>query len=206
MGAFRRAMRSRRISSAGPAWRGAARAAICAMPMLACWPVRSAPAAASQPLRQGRQSFRTSRRRSSTTRASSCSTARQDYKGPPRRFEEVERQHPYSEWARKALIMSAYAHYEAKDYDESVSAARRYVTLHPGSPDAAYAQYPDRLGLFRADPRHHPRPGPTEKAIAALEEVVRKYPDSEYARTPSARSRSRATSSPARKWKPAATT
>jgi outer membrane protein assembly factor BamD len=66
---------------------------------------------------------------------------RRDFKAAAKKFEEVERQHPYSEWARKALIMVAYARYEAKDYDESVLAARRFVTLHPGSSDAPYAQF-----------------------------------------------------------------
>src|ERR1044071_7656374 len=66
---------------------------------------------------------------------------KRDYKLAAKRFEEVDRQHPYSEWARKALLMSAYAHYEGTSYEESVIAAKRYVTLHPGSPDAAYAQY-----------------------------------------------------------------
>ncbi len=64
------------------------------------------------------------RRRSSTTRASSCSNRKQDYKDAAKKFSEVERQHPYSDWARKALLMSAYANYEASEFDESVSAAR----------------------------------------------------------------------------------
>jgi len=53
---------------------------------------------------------------------------RHDYKGASKKFEEVERQHPYSDWARKALIMVAYSRFEAKDYDESISAARRLRT------------------------------------------------------------------------------
>ena len=106
---------------------------------------------------------------------------RSEYKNAAKKFEEVERQHPYSEWARKSLIMSAYAKYEAREYDEAISAARRYVTLHPGSPDAAYAQfligtsYYDQIADISRDQ------GRTEKAIAALEEVSRKYPDTEYA-------------------------
>jgi outer membrane protein assembly factor BamD len=106
---------------------------------------------------------------------------RSDYKDAAKKFEEVERQHPYSEWARKSLIMTAYAKYEAREYDEAISAARRYVTLHPGSPDAAYAQfligtsYYDQIADITRDQ------GRTEKAIAALEEVTRKYPDTEYA-------------------------
>src|SRR5581483_2291249 len=60
---------------------------------------------------------------------------KKDYKQAAKRFEEVDRQHPYSEWARKALLMSAYAYYEGRDYDETVNAAKRYVSLHPGSAD-----------------------------------------------------------------------
>jgi len=64
-----------------------------------------------------------------------------DPKGASKKFEEVDRQHPYSDWARKSLLMSAYAFYKASDYDSCIGAATRYVTLHPGSPDAAYAQF-----------------------------------------------------------------
>src|SRR5262245_3427324 len=64
---------------------------------------------------------------------------KRDYKAAAKRFDEVERQHPYSEWARKALLMSAFAHYESREYDDTISAAKRYITLHPGSADAAYA-------------------------------------------------------------------
>src|SRR5262249_55374127 len=59
-----------------------------------------------------------------------------DSKGAAKKFEEVDRQHPYSEWARKSLLMSAYSYYEARNYDESISSAKRYISLHPGTPDA----------------------------------------------------------------------
>ena len=108
---------------------------------------------------------------------------KQDYKEASKKFEEVERQHPYSEWARKALIMVAYARYEAKDFDDSISAARRFVTLHPGSPDAAYAQYLIGSAYYDQIPDVSRDQGRTEKAIAALDEVSRKYPDSEYAQS-----------------------
>ena len=106
---------------------------------------------------------------------------RKDYGAAAKKFQEVERQHPYSDWARKALIMTAYSKYEARDYDESVSAARRYVTLHPGSPDAAYAQFLIGSSYYDQIPDVTRDQGRTEKAIAALDEVSRKYPDSEYA-------------------------
>jgi outer membrane protein assembly factor BamD len=105
---------------------------------------------------------------------------RQDYKAAAKKFEEVERQHPYSDWARKALVMTAYANYSAREYDEAVSAARRYVTLHPGSPDAAYAQFLIGSSYFDQIPDVTRDQSRTEKAIAALEEVSRKFPESEY--------------------------
>ena len=106
---------------------------------------------------------------------------KQDYKEAAKKFDEVDRQNPYSDWARKALLMSAYSYYQAQEYSDCISSAQRYVTLHPGSPDAAYAQYligssyyDQILDVTRDQAR-------AEKAINALEEVARKYPDSEYA-------------------------
>jgi outer membrane protein assembly factor BamD len=106
---------------------------------------------------------------------------KQDYKEAAKKFDEVDRQNPYSDWARKALLMSAYAYYQAEDYESCVNAAKRYVTLHPGSPDAAYAQY--LIGASYYDQivdvtRDQSR---ADKAIDALQEVIRKYPTSEYA-------------------------
>jgi outer membrane protein assembly factor BamD len=104
-----------------------------------------------------------------------------DMRAASKKFEEVDRQHPYSDWARKSLLMSAYAFYNAGDYDSCIGAATRYVTLHPGSPDAAYAQYLIAASNYDQIPDVSRDQGRTEKAIAALEEVVRKYPTSEYA-------------------------
>jgi outer membrane protein assembly factor BamD len=104
-----------------------------------------------------------------------------DMKAASKKFEEVDRQHPYSDWARKSTLMSAYAFYNAGDYDSCIGAATRYVTLHPGSPDAAYAQYLIAASHYDQIPDTSRDQGRTEKAIAALEEVIRKYPTSEYA-------------------------
>ena len=98
-----------------------------------------------------------------------------------KKFEEVDRQHPYSEWARKSLLMSAYAYYEGGAYDETIAAAKRYISLHPGSPDAAYAHYLVGASYYDQIPDVSRDQGRTEKAIAALEEVARKFPTSEYA-------------------------
>jgi outer membrane protein assembly factor BamD len=106
---------------------------------------------------------------------------KKDYKAAAKRFEEVDRQHPYSEWARKALLMSAFARYESRDYEDCISTAKRYVTLHPGSPDAAYAQYLIASSYYDQIPDVSRDQGRTEKAIQALEEVMRKFPSTEYA-------------------------
>jgi outer membrane protein assembly factor BamD len=103
------------------------------------------------------------------------------YKEASKKFEEVDRQHPYSEWARKSLLLSAYSHYEAREYNDAIGAAKRFVALHPSSPDVAYAQYLIGASYFDQIPDTTRDQSGTEKAIAALEEVIRKYPESEYA-------------------------
>jgi outer membrane protein assembly factor BamD len=106
---------------------------------------------------------------------------KRDLRTAAKRFEEVDRQHPYSDWARRSLIMSAYTYYQAGMYEEAITASRRYIQLHPGSPDAAYAQFLIGSSFFdqiRDVTREQDR---TERAMAAFEELVRKYPSSEYA-------------------------
>jgi outer membrane protein assembly factor BamD len=106
---------------------------------------------------------------------------KEQYEDAAKKFDDVDRQNPYSDWARKALLMSAYAYYQAQKYEECINAAKRYVTLHPGSPDAAYAQYLIGASFYDQilDVNHDQ--ARADKAINALEEVVRKYPDTEYA-------------------------
>jgi outer membrane protein assembly factor BamD len=104
-----------------------------------------------------------------------------DPKEAAKKFEEVDRQSPYSEWARKALLMSAFAYYDAKQYEEAITAAKRYIALHPSSPDAAYAMYLVGASHYDQIPDVSRDQGRTEKAIAALDEVTRKFPNTEYA-------------------------
>jgi len=106
---------------------------------------------------------------------------KQDYEGAAKKFDEVDRQNPYSEWARKALLMSAYSYYQAQKYDDCINSAKRYVTLHPGNADAAYAQYLIGVSYYDQilDVEHDQ--ARSDKAVSALEEVVRKYPETEYA-------------------------
>ena len=94
--------------------------------------------------------------------------AKKDPKAAIKKFEEVDRQHPYSEWARKSLIMASYSYYESGQYDECVSAAKRYISLHPGSADAAYAQYLIGASYFDEIPDITRDQARTEKAMACL--------------------------------------
>jgi outer membrane protein assembly factor BamD len=95
-------------------------------------------------------------------------------------FDEVDRQHPYSEYARKALIMSTFASYKHGDYDTAISSGQRYLSLYPGSPDAAYANYLIGLSYYRRIPDVTRDQDTTRKALAAFQEIVNNYPDSEY--------------------------
>ncbi len=96
-------------------------------------------------------------------------------------FEEVERQHPYSIWANKAILMGAYARYLSQKYDEAVIGLDRFIRLHPGSGDIPYAYYLRALCYYEqiADIRRDQ--DTTRKALDALHEVVRRFPNSKYA-------------------------
>lgn len=105
-----------------------------------------------------------------------------DYKKAAKSFDEVEQQHPYSVWATKAQLMNAYALYMASSYDESVVAADRFIQLHPGNRDVAYAYYLKALDYYVqiADVARDQKM--TEQALNALSEVARRFPDTKYAR------------------------
>ncbi|MGE0594955.1 MAG: outer membrane protein assembly factor BamD [Hyphomonadaceae bacterium] len=99
-----------------------------------------------------------------------------------RAFEEVERQHPYSSWARRAMLMEAYAHYQANQYDQSIEDAQRFLALHPGNESAPYAYYLIAVCHFERILDVGRDQATTERALSALLDVVRRYPDSPYAR------------------------
>ena len=96
-------------------------------------------------------------------------------------FDEVERQHPYSEWARRAVLMEAYAHYMRDDYEDATAAADRFISLYPGNPSAAYAYHLKAQCWFEQITDVGRDQGTTEQALAALNEVRRRFPESEYA-------------------------
>jgi len=99
-----------------------------------------------------------------------------------KQFDEVERQHPYSVWATKAQLMAAYAHYQANQYDDAIIAVDRFIQLHPGNRDIAYAYYLKALCFYEQISDVSRDQLNTEQALNTLREVVRRFPDSRYAR------------------------
>lgn len=97
-------------------------------------------------------------------------------------FDEVERQHPYSVWATKAQIMTAYSNYQDNQYDEAILAAKRFINLHPGHRDVDYAYYLVAISYYEQISDVGRDQKMTEFAFEALDEVVRRFPDSVYAR------------------------
>jgi len=97
-------------------------------------------------------------------------------------FDEVERQHPYSVWARRAILMSAFCYYQGNKYTESIQASDRFITLHPGNKDAPYAYYLKSVSLYEqiVDVGRDQRR--TEQAMAALRELIKRFPQTDYAR------------------------
>jgi outer membrane protein assembly factor BamD len=98
-----------------------------------------------------------------------------------RYFDEVERQHPYSEWSRRSILMEAFAQYEANNYEDAIAAADRFISLYPGNPSAAYAYYLKAVCYFEEISDVGRDQAATEQAQLALREVIKRYPQSEYA-------------------------
>ncbi len=96
-------------------------------------------------------------------------------------FTEVERLHPYSDWARRALIMAAFSYHTDEDYESSRIAAQRFLDFYPGDEDAAYAQYLLALSYYDQIDQVGRDQGLTFQALQALREVIERYPDSPYA-------------------------
>lgn len=96
-------------------------------------------------------------------------------------FDEVERQHPYSPWARRAQLMSAFSYYMAQKYNDSISSARRFLSIHPGNKDAPYAYYLIALCYYEQISDVTRDQKITQQALSALGEVQRRYPNTRYA-------------------------
>ncbi len=104
-----------------------------------------------------------------------------DYEHAAKLFDEVERQHPYSVWARRAQLMSAFNYYLAKKYTDAISSAQRFVTIHPGNADAPYAHYLIAMSYYQQIADVQRDQAVTQQASQAFGELIRRYPDSRYA-------------------------
>ncbi len=98
-------------------------------------------------------------------------------------FSEVERLYPYSDWARRSVIMQAFAHHEAKEYEDSRASAQRFIDFYPTDEDAAYAQYLLALSYYDQIDEVGRDQKLTFEALQALREVIERYPESEYSRS-----------------------
>jgi outer membrane protein assembly factor BamD len=96
-------------------------------------------------------------------------------------FQEVERQHPYSEWSRRAILMQAFAHYQGNDYAEAIGDADRFIALYPGNPAAAYAHYIKAICYFEQIVDVGRDQAATGQALSSLRDVSLRYPNTEYA-------------------------
>ena len=97
-------------------------------------------------------------------------------------FNEIERLYPFSQLAKRAIVMSAYSSYKARDYVNARASARRYLDLYPSDADAAYAQHLIALTWYDNIVDVGRDQEVTDRALTALREVVNRYPDSDYAR------------------------
>jgi outer membrane protein assembly factor BamD len=105
-----------------------------------------------------------------------------EYQKASKAFDEVDRQHPYSTWATKAQLMSAYALYERNKYDEALVGLDRFIQLHPGNRDTAYAYYLRALCYYEQITDVGRDQKMTEQALKTLQEVIDRFPSSSYAR------------------------
>ena len=104
-----------------------------------------------------------------------------DYEQAAKLFDEVERQHPYSVWARRAQLMSAFNYYLAKKYTDAINSAQRFVTIHPGNTEAPYAQYLIAMSYYQQIDDVTRDQTTTQQASDAFGELIRRYPDTRYA-------------------------
>lgn len=105
-----------------------------------------------------------------------------DYGSAIETFEEVERRFPYSPWATKAQVMAAFANYRKEEYDAAIAGLERFVKVHPGNKEAPYAYYLIALSYYEQISDTSRDQSLTRKALQALEEVRRRFPESDYAR------------------------
>jgi outer membrane protein assembly factor BamD len=106
---------------------------------------------------------------------------KKEFDGAAKRFGELDKAYPFSVWSQRALLMQTYANFEARNYDDAIAAGKRYLGLHPASPEAAYAAYLVGQSYYNQIPDTTRDQERSEKALLAFQEVVQRWPQSEYA-------------------------
>lgn len=103
-----------------------------------------------------------------------------DYEGAAKKFGELEKQYPFSQWARKGLLMTTFSHFQKPNYDEAVQSAQRYIGLYPSSPDTPYVYYLAGMSYYNQVPDVMRDQLPAEKALEIFAQLIEKFPKSEY--------------------------
>lgn len=106
---------------------------------------------------------------------------KKEYEGAAKRFNELDKAYPFSVWSQRALLMQTYANFEARNYDEAIATGKRYLGLHPASQQASYAAYLVANSYYNQIPDTSRDQERSEKALLAFQEVVERWPKSEYA-------------------------
>lgn len=103
-----------------------------------------------------------------------------DMRNAKKKLEDIDKQHPYSEYSRRSLVLQTFIHYRKGEYDEAANTGKRYVALYPGDADSAYAQYLVGMSYFRQMPDISRDQTMTQRSYNSFLEVVERYPESEY--------------------------
>lgn len=103
-----------------------------------------------------------------------------DSEGATKKFEEIDKQAPFSPYSKKGLILTAYSNYQASKWEDAITASKRFLAQNPASPDAAYAQYIMAMSYFNQIPDATRDQERTEQALRAMQELLDRYPKSEY--------------------------
>lgn len=103
-----------------------------------------------------------------------------DSEGAAKKFEDIDKSAPFSPYARKGLLMTAYTNFQASKWEEAITAGKRFIAQNPASPDAAYAQYIVAVSYYNQIPDATRDQEKTAQAIQALQELIARYPKSEY--------------------------
>ena len=106
---------------------------------------------------------------------------KKDSEGAAKKFTELDKQYPFSDYSKKGLLMSTYAQYQSGSYDDAIQSAKRYYTRYPNAPDAPYAMYMEAMSYYNQIPDISRDQNQSEKALDLFNQIVAKYPTSEYA-------------------------